>query len=146
MQVPSSPRYHEYNYSGADKLITNLPDCEGSLAPSGSPGGESPTPSPNTAAPSPAPSPAVSLEAISPVPSPPEVSPAPSPSTQPAPSSPGMMPQPPSGQNQTEQLLALKASFTNGDVVLADWNATEGDPCTNFWTGVTCDGDLVAEM
>jgi Leucine-rich repeat (LRR) protein len=33
-------------------------------------------------------------------------------------------------------LLAFKASFTNGDVVLETWAG--GDPCSDNWLGVSC--------
>jgi Leucine-rich repeat (LRR) protein len=47
--------------------------------------------------------------------------------------------------NQKDALLALAAGFTNGDTVLADWDSST-DPCTDTWTGITCDGSDVTEI
>ena len=41
---------------------------------------------------------------------------------------------------QKDALLALKEGFTNGDTALASW-VTTTDPCTDEWTGITCDSD-----
>ena len=57
------------------------------------------------------------------------------------------VPTPPGSGNNTdaELLLAFKASYTNGDTVLADWQQGT-NPCSG-WTGVLCDNNgRVAEL
>ena len=47
--------------------------------------------------------------------------------------------------SDAELLLAFKATFSNGDEVLSDWqNGT--DPCSDKWTGITCEGRAVTVM
>ena len=41
-------------------------------------------------------------------------------------------------EGDAELLLALKATFTNGEVILASWNGS--DPCRG-WEGVACNTD-----
>ena len=50
-----------------------------------------------------------------------------------------------SAANATEadELLAFKASFANGETVLASWNGS--DACSG-WTGVSCSGGHVKSI
>lgn len=52
----------------------------------------------------------------------------------------------PAGQTDAELLLAFKASFRNGNDVLASWNGSSSpDPCSG-WQGVLCTKGRVRDM
>lgn len=45
----------------------------------------------------------------------------------------------------SELLLAFKNTFTNGNEVLASWNATSS-PCAGGWLGVSCASGQVTDL